>query len=110
MNYFDLLTDDIIIKIIDRICDEIEVNLDELEVNLDEIAVEVEEIEATITANRLDYEDYMQDIWWRDHWNTLDRNTDDLRYHPDNGDPYDTDELDQFYQDEMYLNNLSSNI
>ena len=48
----------------------------------------------------------MQDIWWRDHWNTLDRNTDDWRDHPDNGDPYDTDELDQFYQDEIYLNNL----
>jgi len=88
MNCFDLLTDDIIIKILDRICDEIEVNLDDLEFNLRLIAVE----------------EYMDDLWWRNHWN------EDWRNHPDNGDPYDTDELDQFYQDEMYLNNLSSNI
>jgi len=88
MNCFDLLTDDIIIKILDRICDEIEVNLDDLEFNLRFIAVE----------------EYMDDLWWRNHWN------EDWRNHPDNGDPYDTDELDQFYQDEMYLNNLSSNI
>jgi len=88
MNCFDLLTDDIIIKILDRICDEIEVNLDDLEFNLRLIAVE----------------EYMDDLWWRNDWN------DDWRNHPDNGDPYDTDELDQFYQDEMYLNNLSSNI
>lgn len=83
MNCFDLLTDDIIIKILDRICDEIEVNLDDLEIKLDEIGFEIEE---------------------RNHW------SEDWRNHPDNGDPYDTDELDQFYQDEMYLNNLSSNI
>jgi len=104
MNCFNLLTDDIIIKIIDRICDEIEVNLDDLEFKLDEIGVEIEEREDTFTIIRQDYEEYMDDLWWRNHWN------EEWRNHPDNGDPYDTDELDQFYQDEMYLNNLSSNI
>ena len=110
MNYFNLLTDDIIIKILDKICNEIEVNLDELEVNLDEFKVELEEKEGIITSLRMDYEDNMQDIWWKNHWNRLDRDREDFRNHPDNGDPYDTDELDQLYQDEMYLNNLSSNI
>ena len=85
MNYFDLLTDDIIIKIIDMICDEIE--------------VEIEEIDFTVDCIKTDYADFIienhpgfQDPFWKSL---------DWRNHPDNGDPYDTDDLEQFYQNEM---------
>jgi Mg2+ and Co2+ transporter CorA len=96
MNYFDLLTDDIIIKILDEICDEIE--------------VEIEEIEHIVDCIKSDYEDEQEDLWWKNKQSL------EWRYHPDNGDPYDTDELEQLYelenqllQNEYYLNNIRIN-
>ena len=39
-----------------------------------------------------------------------DNELDEPNRFPDYYDPYDTDEIDQYYQDEIYLANLSSNI
>ena len=81
MNYFDLLTDDMIIKILDIRCDEIELQIDQL----------IYDVELEI------YEKIFGD-------------DDEPNGFPDYYDPYDTDEIDQYYQDEIYLANLSSNI
>lgn len=82
MYSFDILPDDIIQQILDIRCDEIEKEIEKLE-NLED-----------------DYEDILMQYEWNRHFNQS-----PIDYESDN------DELDdQYYQDEIYLANLSSNI
>ncbi len=82
MYSFDILPDDIIQQILDIRCDEIEKEIEKLE-NLED-----------------DYEDILTQYEWNRHFNQY-----PIDYESDN------DELDdQYYQDEIYLTNLSSNI
>ena len=113
MNYFDLLTDDMIMKIIDIRCDEIEKQIEKLE-NLEDDYEDAEAEYFALQGDRL-----MEDEWNR-HFNQspivyYDNADNELELDEPNGfpdyyDPYDTDEIDQYYQDEIYLANLSSNI
>jgi len=111
MNYFDILQDDMIIKILDIRCDEIEKQIEKLE-NLEDDYEEAEAEYFTLQGDTL-----MEHEWNRhfnqspiddDFYDNADNEL--LRYDYDRGDPYDTDEIDQYYQDEIYLANLSSNI
>uniref|UniRef100_A0A6C0CJR6 Uncharacterized protein n=1 Tax=viral metagenome TaxID=1070528 RepID=A0A6C0CJR6_9ZZZZ len=102
MNYFDILQDDMIIKILDIRCDEIEKQIEKLE-NLEDDYEEAEAEYFTLQGDRL-----IEDEWNR-HFNQSpidDEPNGFFHYY----DPYDTDEIDQYYQDEIYLANLSSNI
>ena len=96
MNYFDILPDDMIIKILDIRCDEIEKQIEKLE-NLEE--------------DYYDAEYFMMEKYFElhRHFNQSPIDDEPNRFF-DYYDPYDTDEIDQYYQDEIYLANLSSNI
>ena len=93
MNYFDLLTDDIIIKILDSICNDIEKEIEKIENDCEEAEAEYLTLEG----------DILMESEWNSHFNNEEEEEEeeeDVNYELEN----------QRFQDEIYLNNLSSNI
>ena len=102
MNYFDILSDNIMEKIIDARCDEIEKQIEKLE-NLEDDYEDAEAEYFALQGDRL-----MEDEWNR-HFNQslidYDSNSESDGF-ANLEDSYDTDEIDQYYQDEIYLANI----
>ena len=101
MSYLDLLPDDVILSILELNCDDIEAEIYRINVAIDWYNDTIKELEIFTDE---DYDsDYNDD---EDYEAQLEIIRNDYAV----ADPYDEDVINQYYQDEIYLNNLSSNI
>jgi hypothetical protein len=93
LSYIDLLNDDIILTILDSICDDIEKEIEKIENDCEEAEAEYLTLEG----------DILMESEWNSHFNNEEEEEEeeeDVNYELEN----------QRFQDEIYLNNLSSNI